>query len=193
MAKNYDHLLKFFISLNRGGSQNWWPRCSPTHYFNKSPHKCFNLVWKSTAGCLSVKSLVACRHILGNISFITLSIYIFVKTFSILFLVSDLPLFHSLVYSPLQHPAFLPQRDKISSEDRFFSSFLHLIHLSFPFLLYANPYPMWKRSLKAILYISQPQTKPSRQKKDIKVTETWRNNTQVPLLAAAEWGCQEFV
>lgn len=193
MAKNYEHLLKFFISLNRGGSQNWWPRCSPAHCFNKSPHKRFTLVWKSTAGCLSVKTLIACRHILGNISFITLPIYIFVKKCGLLFLYCfwSLTSLFSILSSLFSPPAsnFSPTKGQDFFWGQIFSSFLPLIHLSFPFLLYANPYPMWKRSLKALLYISQPQTKPSRQKKGIKVTETWRNNTQVPLLAAAEWGC----
>lgn len=55
--------------------------------------------------------------------------------------------------SPLQHPAFLPQKDRISSEDRYFSSSLHLINLSFPFLLQANFYLTRERSVKALLYV----------------------------------------
>lgn len=124
-----NHLI-FFTSLNRGGSQNWWPRCSPAHCFNELPPKCLNLGGKSTAGCLPVKTPIACRQILGFFNH-TAYLY-FCKNCGLLFLLcfwSLTSFSFSQVYSPLQHPAFLPQRDKISSEDKFL---LPLFNYPFP-------------------------------------------------------------
>lgn len=114
---------------------------------------------KSTAGSFPVETLIACRQILCNISFIILPIYIFVKKCghvflycfwsltSLFFILSSLfpPVLHcSIQLFPHNGTGFLLSTD-------FFCSPLHLIHLSFPFPVYANPCPIRKRSLKALL------------------------------------------
>lgn len=159
MPKNDHHLLQSFTPLNRRGSQNWWPRCSHAHCFNKSPHKCLNLGGKSTAGCLPVRTLIACRQILCNISFIILSIYIFVKKSGLVFLycfwsLTSLSFILSSLFPLLLHCSiqlFSHKGIGFLLRTDFFSSSLHLIHLSFLFPVYANPYLMRKSSLKALL------------------------------------------
>lgn len=54
-----------------------------------------------------------------------------------------------------------------------------ILPLSYPFLFLYMPISYKKRSLKALLFVSQPQTKPSGPKKGIKVIEASGNNTQV--------------
>lgn len=93
-----------------------------------------------------------CRHILGNTSFITLPIYIFVKKCGLLFLYCfwSLTSLFSILSSLFSPPAssFSPTKGQDFFQGQIFSSFLHLIHLSFPFLLYANPYPCEKEAWK---------------------------------------------
>ena len=106
-------------------------------------------------------------------------------SYSILFLVSDLPLFLSLKsIFPSSTQLFSHEGTGFLLRTDFFlpPSILPI----YPFPFFYLPLPIQKRSLKALLHISQPQTRPSRKKKGIKAIETPRNNTQIPLLAAAK-------
>lgn len=134
--------LNFFVSLNRGGSQNWWPRYSPAHCFKELTHKCFNLGGKSTAGHLPVKALIACRQILGNISFITLPIYIFVKNVDFFYIVLGLwPPFFSFFSSLFSLTA--PTVSSFSSTKRWDFFWGQIIFCLPPSILSICPFPFF--------------------------------------------------